>query len=322
MIPRFNLSLFIFYLGKLFNQHPQVFYMEQPLYPFEMFKNLNYTRDSEYSGQVRAFMDNLFHCRFHGYKDYLTFLSHPGLASPQYRLASKALSSPPLCKQEVASYTNRFLEQCPLLHPKWVSNVCAGKMHVVVSILNTRAPTGGLSGLLPLMTSESMAMRVLYLVRDPRASVWKMLGANERGNIGKSGEEKIEKFCAKLERDVDFSESLPWEIRKQYHVVRYEEVLRNISSASQKVFKFAGIHQETSVKNFVKEQEQKLTNFDQEVSWRISISKGIVSMVERHCARVMRTLGYKILNDDENNLIRNLDYSLLTQPQESYVIKK
>lgn len=300
--------------------------MEQPLYPFEMFKNLNYTHNSEYSGQVRAFLDNLFHCRFHGYKDYLTFLSHPGLASPQYRLASKALSSPPLCRQDVTSYTSDFMEQCPILNPKWVSNVCASKMHVVVSILNARAPSGGLSGLLPLMTSESMATRVLYLVRDPRASVLKMLSPSERDFTGSLNslfvQEKIKNFCSKLERDVDFSKTLSFEIRKQYHVVRFEEIYRNLSSAAEKVFSFAGINPEGSVHNMVKGQQQKAANFDEEVSWRIGISKELVREVQMHCARVMRVLGYKILYDNEMSLMKTLDYSLLNDPKERYVITK
>ncbi|KAK3732022.1 hypothetical protein QZH41_006880 [Actinostola sp. cb2023] len=199
-------------LGKLFNQHPRVFYLEQPLYPFEMFKTLNYTRESEYSGQVRAFLDNLFHCRFNGYKDYLTFLSHPGLASPRYRLSSKALSSPPLCTQHIGIYTSTsdFLEKCPLLQAQWVSDVCS--------------------------------------IRDPRASVWDIVGrtVGSHGIIDDSQnhnilEDKIKNFCNKMESEVDFSESLPWHLNKQYEVVRYEDVLQNVTSAADRAFMFAGI---------------------------------------------------------------------------------
>lgn len=299
--------------------------MEQPLYPFEMFKTLNYTRDSEYSGQVRAFLDNLFQCRFNGYKDYLTFLSYPGLASPQYRLASKALSSPPLCKEETRGYTNNFLEICPLMQPRWVSHVCTSKMHVVVSIFGARAPGGGLVGLLPLMTSESMATRVLYLVKDPRASMWEIqVKAGSSGIMGDSDnvpiEDTIKDFCTKLEKEVDFFESLPLDLRKQYQLVRYEEVLQNVFGAAQRAFKFAEIHLEPSVRDFAKEQSNKLSNIDRQISWRLGIKKETVSMVEKHCASVMRTLGYKLLLDNDSNL-RNLEHSLLTEPLTSQILK-
>lgn len=302
-------------IGNLFNQHPKVFYVEQPLYPFEMFRNLNYTRKSEYSGQVRAFLDNLFHCRFNGYRDYLTFLSHPGLSSPRFRLSSKALSSPPLCRKEVNTYTNEsnFLKDCPLLNAKWVSIVCARKMHIVVSLCAKRAPGGGLAGLLPLMTSQSMATRVLHLVRDPRAVVWEMIAKDGHleNNLHQltTLENKIKKRCIEMNTDSDFLQSLPSDLVGQYQIVRYEDVGKNLVKSANTAFEFAGINRPREVNEYIERQKPGINNNGGDNNWRLVMDMKVVAMIENHCAHVIGKLGYKtILNE---RVLRNLNYSLL-----------
>ncbi|XP_031558578.1 carbohydrate sulfotransferase 1-like [Actinia tenebrosa] len=301
-------------IGDLFNQHPKVFYVEQPLYPFEMFKNLNYTRKSEYNGQVRAFLDNLFHCRLNGYRDYLTFLSHPRLSSPRFRLSSKALSSPPLCRKEVSTYTNEsdFLKDCPLLNAKWVSIVCARKMHIVLSLYAKRAPGGVLAGLLPLMTSQSMATRVLHFVRDPRAVVWEMVSKDRHSEKNSHQlttlENKIMKRCVQLNTDSDFLRSLPSDLAQQYQIIRYEDVGRNLVKTADIAFKFAGIDRTAEVNEYVKRQKPGINN-DDDSSWRLAMDMRVVAMIDQHCAHVIEKLGYKpVLN---KRTLRNLNYSLL-----------
>jgi hypothetical protein len=281
-----------------------------------MFKKLNYTRKSEYNGQVRAFLDNLFHCRFNGYKDYLTFLSHPGLSSPRFRLSSKSLSSPPLCKKEVTTYTNEsdFLRYCPLLNAKWVSIVCARKMHIVLSVYANRAPGGGLAGLVPLMTSESMAIRVLHLVRDPRAIIWEMISRGKYSmeadsQQGGELEDKIKKRCNKLNKNVDFSLSLPYDLKEQYRILRYEDVLKNLAKAANISFEFTGIDQVSEVDEYIRDKEQNLVNDDS--SWRRKMTMKLVSKVDHYCAHVMKILGYKTLRNKKD--LRNLDHSLLEE---------
>lgn len=302
-------------IGNLFNQHQKVFYVEQPLYLFQMFRNLKYTRKSEYSGQVRAFLDNLFHCRFNGYKDYLTFLSHPGLSSPRFRLSSKALSSPPLCRKEVNTFTNEssFLKDCPLLNAKWVSIVCSRKMHIVVSLYANRAPGGGIAGLLPLMTSQSMATRVLHLVRDPRAVVWEMIAKdgrleNNSKQLTSTLEDKIKKRCVQMNIDSDFLRSLPSDLVRQYQIVRYEDVGRNLVKSANTAFEFAGIDETAEVNEYI-ERNKPDTNKGDDSSWRLAINMDVAAMIENHCAHVIETLGYKMIANERT--LRNLNYSLL-----------
>ena len=115
------------FLGQLFNQHPGVFYLYEPLQPFSMFQTLNYVTETSHATIVASFLRNLSRCRLNDFQDYFSFISHSGLSSPHFRLSSKSLSSPPLCKSEATTFDRQseILNKCPLLNAKAVSLVCA-----------------------------------------------------------------------------------------------------------------------------------------------------------------------------------------------------
>ncbi|EDO41237.1 predicted protein [Nematostella vectensis] len=283
-------------IGQIFNQHPGVFYMNEPLYPFEMFRTLNYTKRGEYNGQVRAFLDNVFHCRFYGYDDYLTFFSHPGLTDPRYRLSSRSLSSPPLCYSHMENFTSlaAYSANCPILVPRWISRVCAREPHAVVSIASKRAPGGGLTGLIPLITSE--ALSVIHVVTDPRMRVWE--GSLDK-DTSVSFHDYAQKECAEVERELNASLSLRARDNTHYHVLKYEDFIHNVSSAAPEVIRVVDLHYLPEVRDWVQvksgdwvEAESKRHGVPVD-EWRVKMSDDQLAATERFCAFSLRKLGYK-----------------------------
>ena len=68
------------FLGQLFNQHPGVFYLYEPLQPFSMFQTLNYVTETSHATIVASFLRNLSRCRLNDFQDYISFISHSGLS--------------------------------------------------------------------------------------------------------------------------------------------------------------------------------------------------------------------------------------------------
>lgn len=263
------------FLGQLFNQHPGVFYLYEPLQPFSMFQTLNYVTEKGHATLVASFLRNLSRCSLNAFQDYFSFISHSGLSSPHFRLSSKSLSSPPLCKSEATTLDRQseILKKCPLLNAKAVSLVCAKKKFVAAKILTPRLPEVILKELLEQFHSQAETqIKIIQLVRDPRAMVWSMIkmGLIERGiennngrtdysnekqnstsqplgrrnstTLGHSFIKQVKLLCNRITKDVNISlHLLSKRGADQRRIVRYEELARSTLTFARKIFEFTGI---------------------------------------------------------------------------------
>ena len=309
------------FLGQIFNQHPDVFFVYEPLHSLATFVKMNYTKQIEYN----RFLRSIFNCRFYGYQDYLTFLSHPGLSSPHFRLSSRALSSPPLCKmQKSKEYANHidFLRDCPLLKEKVTSDVCAKKKHVVVKVLSHRIP---LLSILTLVSLGDSSLRLLYLARDPRGVAWSMLkmvireNQNHRKNTNVSSskasslqfQKQTRALCDQMSLDLKTFETIQTSrFGEAFKILRYEDLAENPRVTAEKVFRFAGINLTPRITTWIQKNTESKTQrvFTYDFystteknatfimnAWRNGLTNEQVSIVEKLCSPVMRKLGYVLL---------------------------
>ena len=273
------------FLGQLFNQHPGVFYLYEPLQPFSMFQTLNYVTEKDHATLVASFLRNLSRCSLNAFQDYFSFISRSGLSSPHFRLSSKSLSSPPLCKSEATTFDRQseILKKCPLLNAKAVSLVCAKKRFVAAKILTPRLPEVILKELLEQFHSQAETqIKIIHLVRDPRAMVWSMIKmgliereiennartaySNKRQNsssqplrrrnsttLGHNFIKQVKLLCNRMTKDVNISLHL---LSKRgadpLIIVRYEELARNTLTFARKIFEFTGIDFALEVKEWLR----------------------------------------------------------------------
>ena len=111
------------FLGQIFNNHPEVFYIYEPLITFQ----LTSMRNSRlYAYAAMGLLRDLFNCRFKQQTEFLSFMSHFHLN----RFSSRALTSP-FCKNVTNAKNNRTYIHCKDLDPLIASLSCALHGHTL-----------------------------------------------------------------------------------------------------------------------------------------------------------------------------------------------
>ena len=340
------------FLGQLFNQHPDVFYLYEPLHPFAMFKKLRYVTERNYTTLTSAFLRSVSICNFAGFQEYFSFLSHPGLSSPHFLLSSRSLASPPLCKYEVQPFENQseFLRKCSPLDANSVSLVCASKRFVAAKVLTHRLPEENLRDFIEdaHFHSRKIPLKIIQLVRDPRAVVWSMIkmGLTTRGiknyttrtEINKQGHnatfrplrsnfmKQVKLVCDRLNKDVNFSLYLSSKLGvDRYRVIRYEEFAGNTLGFAYKIFQFSGMDFAAEVKewlrrnSFFDKKKQTIDELSYSTSnrnttltinsWRKELSLLETSLIDNQCANFIRNFNYKFVESVDH--LTDISISLL-----------
>lgn len=333
------------FLGQLFNQHPDIFYLYEPLYPFAMFKKLNYVTEKSHATLVASFLRNISSCHLNSFQDYFTFISHPGLSSPHFRLSSKSLSSPPLCESAVQSFDNQseFLKKCPLLDAKKVSLVCASKRFVAAKVLTQRLPGVILRDLIEHFDPRAETpFKIIQLVRDPRAVVWSMIkmGLVEKGikthitrtendNSQKQGEtsqqlrssnstlrhnfiQQVKLVCDKMVKDVNVSLNLSSKLTEdQYRIIRYEELANSTLTFAGKIFKFTGIDFAPEVKKWLQRNSLLDKNEDSANELSYSTTNKNTTVTINSWRKKLSLLETTVIDKHCADFIRNFGYTFI-----------
>ncbi|KAK7891686.1 hypothetical protein WMY93_023649 [Mugilogobius chulae] len=131
------------FTGQLFNQHPEVFYVFEPLYHVQQAFTNSSSRSSP--GAYRDLLLNLYTCDLHFMENYIHPEPQEHMTSSLFRRSSShALCSPPVCPD----------------NPEVVS-----EGHVAIKTV--RVPEVG--DLRTLTEDPRLDLRIIHLVRDPRA---------------------------------------------------------------------------------------------------------------------------------------------------------
>ncbi|XP_063315410.1 carbohydrate sulfotransferase 7 [Pelobates fuscus] len=155
------------FLGELFNQHPQVFYLYEPAW--HMWQSL-YPGDAEsLQGALRDMLSSLFRCDFSVLRLYGgNNLTTAGLFGGR---SSKSICSVPFCSAGGPREKMGLVEpaecekNCPARTLKDLEGEC--QRHPVVVIKDVRLME--LSVLRPLLRDPGLNLKIVQLFRDPRA---------------------------------------------------------------------------------------------------------------------------------------------------------
>ena len=265
---------------------------------------------SLYEYATMRLLRDIFNCSFKQQTEFLSFISHFQLN----RFSSRALTTP-YCKNITNTRNNRTYIHCKDLDPLITSLSCALHRHTVVKVLAHRLPLLEADRLEPLLASDGGKLKIVHLMRDPRAVIASMDRVG--WSLNKSAINTavtnfplfttlVQKFCSSMIQSLRFALSAEGRLPDRYRLLRYEDLVGTPLNASQELFDFAGIPMSNQVKKYLVNgtNQSRDRGYAHEYgtlrnnasnlvdAWRTHFSAEVVRVVESHCWPVLEILRY------------------------------
>ena len=314
-------------LGNMFNHHPSVFYLHEPMQTVERLVN---TVHKSYATLMLDLLSDIFRCKFNkSVAEDLEYYYRDNSRS----LGSQSIGSPPLCPYHVNDpiWDPTF---CPRLTSELLSSVCQNNYAIsAAKVLVRRLADKNVKSVMAACDRSAVDCKIIFLTRDPRP----MSGSARSSSYFKNDEESLRRFssqkCQQTKQNLAFIKSLtsPW--RTRIMIQRYEDFAKNPLHVLSRLYAFAGLPELESVKTWLrnttnsansraklcKGREYGLCTVDdpsQAVQrWRWKMSVTDVNIIEDSCRDVMQMLGYNPVNGRQE-LLSNLSVSLTKEEYE------
>ncbi|XP_072285520.1 carbohydrate sulfotransferase 6-like [Pyxicephalus adspersus] len=323
------------FLGQIFNHHPDVFYVYEPArmvwvkYPNEKASLLHYP--------VRDLLRSLYNCDMSPLHDYLP-RNGRYISDLPFWSESWALCSQPACKafSKDTDYDRpSCFQRCGYVPLEKMTQACKIHKHVVlktVRVLDLRV-------LLPLLRDDNLDLRIVHLVRDPRAVAYSRqnfdLLRDEDLIVARDTvhwENKVTipnitnvmaNICRAQVAINEFSQKADLSLAGSYMLVRHEDLARKPLSTVQKIYKFAGLsfterHQNWlyNITHQTKPQKDRFMFFAADSKkiiqkWRGGLQHKNVLEIQEQCKKAMGIFGYLPVNTLKEQ--RNLNFNVMTE---------
>lgn len=221
--------------------------------------------------------------------------------------------------------------RCGPLNLTLASESCLSKQHHAIKTVRVRQ----LETLQPLVEDPRLDVRVIQLVRDPRAilasrmvafsskyQTWKTWAQD--GQVPEDDEEvkRLKGNCDHIRMSAEVGLSRPRWLRRRYMLVRYEDIARYPMQKAEEMYRFTGIPFSPQAREWILRNTQttqeasgiystQKNSSEQAEKWRFSIPFTLAQVVQRVCGPTMKLFGYKFV-DDEKTLM-NKSISLLEE---------
>ena len=297
-------------VGNMFNLHPDVFYLYEPLNALRREINTNEWRalqkstNDAFRNDLSTLLRDVFTC---GFQEKRTIeLVFPEWAKPYNAWYS---SSKP--------FTKELLRE-----------TCNARQITVTKIMQTRL---GIHELEKVCRSDPSTFDclVVHLVRDPRAVLSSLIPRSffMEGTAAKLFSQKpmspegikllkenAQKLCSVILENLDHV-STEWSnwFKSRYILVRYEDAISNMLKLTSDTYKFLDLPMVDIVTNWIKGipppgRERRrffgmvLSKTDAETidKWRFRENPSLVSLFEESCKPLMLKMGYILVNGSEH----------------------
>ena len=324
--------------GDIFNHHPSVFYLHEPLQTVERIsKHLIKTSNVNYGNLMADVLTNIFRCNFSKsvVEDIQSFYresDHPR--------ASHAIGSPPLCPYEMTD-PRWDPKLCPRITSESLGSVCRTHYEVnVAKILIHRIAEANIKNILAACSPSDVDCRIIFLIRDPRAvipSARSVLFFNDPPSD--TGKTSLRRFsndsCKRTEENLAFVKNLPIFWRERIMIQRYEDFAMDPVSGLSRLYEFAGLPLQESVKTWLHKrtrpsntQDYKecignhpafctIDNSKEAVNrWRWRVALDDIDIIEHYCEHVMELMGYRSI-ERSYELMSNISVPLFREDYEA-----
>lgn len=282
----------------------------------------------------------MFQCDFSGLEAYLT--EKPNVSQVFMWSHSRALCSPPACPLTPRNKLSDQLEcikKCDSRGVQGAKNACDTYSHVVLKEVRFFE----LESLYPLLQDPNLDLRIVHLVRDPRAvtrSREQSANAFVHDNTIILEHRKfppaevqfqvMQEICRSHVRINERAiQKPPPFLKGRYKMVRFEDMVRDPLWYVNEIYKFVGLEMTEQLGEWIykvthgkgtgtKKEAFDITSRDaKDVSqaWRTTLPFNKVKRIQDVCKGAMSLLGYRTVNNEKEQ--KKLDIDLL-MPQEPY----
>lgn len=326
------------FLGQVFSQHPSVFYLMEP--GWHVWSQLPKVNIRMLRLPVRDIFWSIFQCDFSGLE---AFLPENNNVSDLFMWShSRALCSPPVCSltpRGEMSDQPECLKKCDAKGLHGVKNACDAYSHVVLKSVRFFE----LESLYPLLRDPNLNLRIVHLVRDPRAVVRSreqsanafvtddaIILENRRMPAAEVLYQVMQEICRSHVRISERAVlKAPPFLKGRYKRVRFEDLVRDPLGEISAIYKFVGLEMTQQLGQWVyqvthgkgtgtKKEAFSITSRDaSDVSqaWRSTLVHHKVKRIQEVCRGAMTLLGYRTVGSEKEQ--KKLEVDLLV-PQEPY----
>ena len=323
------------FVGNMFNFHPDVFYLFEPLNELRMvtygdrdlgeWPSLDEKANEAYRIDFSNLLQDIFTCNFQGN----TTLN---LIFPNWLRKSR-------------SGTLAWKSKGTIISKESIAELCKSRKITVIKIMQTRLPREiGIRELQRVCTTEPTRFEclIIHLVRDPRAVITSAIG---RGfflpngpkrklitlkNPTSEGKEIIKNnariVCSLVEENLNYvnEEWSNW-FKDRYILIRYEDVPGDLLTAVHRMYNFTGLPMVDYVKKWIIEGKSpggmnisspefviSKNDVKKRDKWRFGIGSSLAAEFEEVCWPLMYIMGYISINGSER-LLHDTKYRLWTE---------
>ncbi|KAL9981933.1 hypothetical protein ACROYT_G010699 [Oculina patagonica] len=216
--------------GDIFNHHPSVFYMYEPLQTAIRLQEKLKINDTGYSNLTKEFLTSVFRCKFDQpdiLEDIERYYREP---HPHHDpRISQAIGSPPLCPYNMTDPRWKP-RHCKPMTSEILGRTCKDKYDLnVLKILMWRIPENAIKTILTACSPPDIDCRVIFLVRDPRAVIPSSRSFGffqEKGHANAHWGTRLYSYqkCKQTEDNLEFVRKLPDSLRDRIKLLRYEDL--------------------------------------------------------------------------------------------------
>ncbi|XP_078485025.1 carbohydrate sulfotransferase 1-like [Ciona intestinalis] len=300
------------FLGEVFNQNPNAFYLFEPLFPFT--RTCDLLRE-ERINTLRQFTECNFKNVSEIYKEAFNIIKHTDKFAKclKNNICFEERHIPLLAKYESVCQQSNYSD-CQLpMKPTIISEICSKSKLVVYKILRVCE----LQDLAHLVETEYLDIRIVHLVRDPRAILSSRMKLTEDQTNNETLKAEATALCHRLRKNVQFSNSFWKSQNGEYMRVRHEDITTNPMQAVQEIYRFVDEPVPHNIQDWVNnsmtaEENIKKTTVsafstvrkpsDVLNKWRRTLNFRTVQLIQAECLDVLQDLGYlTVKNEKEQN---------------------
>ena len=294
--------------GNIFNLHPDVFYLYEPLHDLrrvvyeDEWQPLDEVANKAYTVHFESLLRDLFTCTF---REETTL---PRIFPPFLR-----------DQKRLAFMYWRLLR--PELTNEVVREACTAKKLTVTKIMQTRLPRQiGIQELERFCSSDlnQFDCLIIHLVRDPRAVLSSLLRRKffikdsrrelfDSKDLTAEATEIIKQnshlLCSQVVDNLNYvKEVWPSWFQGRYKLVRYEDIVTNAFNMMEDMYSFVGIPKVDYITNWIVKGDSLVntttgTQFSENDAsridhWRFDQDPWLISVFEEACEPLMNLMGY------------------------------